>query len=247
MKRIGFAVLFLFLFSFDSQAGLRECFSFFKPAPPEISRTLRWNLFVTSRTLHEYAYNLHRDFSQSLNALKAEDTWIDLGAGKGQAAEDYFASRPYRQYAANVVLITYKLDRLFGIRKYDGKLRVLEGRLWEDIPVNEIPKAKLMTDVFGALSYTRDLSTALTKIFESLEKNGELYVYGTPYLTVIEKGDQTLNLEGLLKGITGLQVEGRYGGIKITKTADNILVPKMQLIHIDESKKPFFRRFRVID
>lgn len=245
-KHLLLAGLFLFAFSYESHAGLRECLSFFKPAS-EVSQTLRWNLFVTSRGLHEYSFNLHKDFTQSLSALKAEDTWIDLGAGKGQAAEDYFAAKPYHQYAANVVLVTYKLDRFFGIRKYDGKLRVLEGRLWEDIPSSEIPRAKLMTDVFGVISYTRDLSTALIKIFESLEKNGELYVYVTPYLTVIEKDNRVINLETFLKEVTGLQVEGRHGGLRITKKADKILVPKMQLIQIDESRKPFFRRFRLIN
>lgn len=248
MKRILAQVLLLLLFSIDSQAGLQECFNFFKPhSDVEVHKTIRWNLFVTGRRLQEYYHHLPKDFIQTLQALKATDTWIDLGAGKGFAAEDYFASKPYLQFAANVVLVTYKLDRFFGIRKYDGKLRVLEGKLWEDIPASEIPKAKLMTDVFGVLSYSRDLSSTLKKIFEHLEKDGELYVFGTPYLTVIEKNGKVINLESFLKEITGLQVEGRHGGLKITKTSEEIVIPKMQLIQIDETQKPFFRRFRVLD
>lgn len=208
-----------------------------------LSPVVKSNSFVTSRDLSEYRGGLHKGFKASLDSLKPQDTWIDLGAGKGNAATDYFKESANPLTKANVVLITYKLDRWFGIPKFKNKLSVMQGRLFEAIPALQIPKAKLITDFFGVLSYTRDLSRSLYLIFDRLEVGGELYIYSHNMNTVIDYHNKIYSLTDFLKQIEGLEVEGRHGILKITKLADDIQIPDLFLTRLNEDEKPAFRRF----
>lgn len=211
-----------------------------------VNKTVKKNSFVTGRSLGEYIQYLFEGFSTSLKNLKPTDHWIDLGAGKGYAAEEYIKSFGTAQSAANVTLITYKLDRWFGISKHQGKLDVLDGRLLENIPKGEIKKAKLMTDVFGVISYTRDLSRALDIIFDRLETGGELYVYSSNTHTLIKTADEVITLTQFLSTIPGLKVEGKWGTIRITKLAEEIEVPQLRLIRMNEETVPPSRTFEFL-
>lgn len=208
-----------------------------------LSSVVKTSSFVTSRNLSEYRGGLHPDFKASLDSLKPQNTWIDLGAGKGNAATDYLKESADPLTKANVVLITYKLDRWFGIPKFKNKLSVMQGRLFETIPALQIPKAKLISDYFGVLSYTRDLSRALYLIFDRLEVGGELYIHSHNMGVLIDYNNKIYSLTDFLKQIEGLEVEGRHGILKVTKLADDILIPDLTLTRLNEVVKPAFRRF----
>lgn len=208
-----------------------------------ISRAIKWNLFVTGRTLSEYRQGLHKDFNSSLQALKFNETWIDLGAGKGNAAIDYLKEITATHTSANVVLIAYKLDRWFNLPKFNNKLSVIEGRLFEEIPSVEIPKAKLITDYYGVLSYTRDLSRTLALVFDRLEVGGELYIHSLNSSTLIDFQNKVYSMTDFLKQIDGLRVEGTNGILKITKLREDVQFSELRLTRLIEEEIPAFRRF----
>ncbi len=203
------------------------------------------NSFFTGRGLGEYIQGLHSDFELSLNKLEPHQVWIDLGGGEGRAVEDYLKSKNLNLKSGKVVLITYKLGRWFGISNYQNRLQVFQSRLLEDIPVQEIPKAQLMTDFFGVLSYTLDLEKSLNIILNRLNLNGEIYIYSSHRHTLIESQKERLSLTEFLKRISGIQVEGQRGILKITKVSQQVSIPKLELIQLEEASKPPFRRFKI--
>lgn len=251
-KRVFAVLVFPFFVACPTYAGWFSCKEQLsvETAAGYVSKVIRRNSFIINRDLHDYARGFHPDFKKSLNSLKPTDTWIDLGGGKGLAIQDYIISRPRITDAAYTVLVTYKLGRLFGIPDYFGKIKLLEGRLFEDIPLREIPRAKLMTDYYGVLSYTRDPSKVLRMIFDRLEYGGELYLYTSNINTVVDDpngGPHVISFSTMLESISGIKVEGRYGILKITKISPEVLVPDLVLAKIDETSKPPFRRFRIIN
>lgn len=245
-KLILGAFLLAFFGLCQSYGAPRNCAQLIKPLEP-VSRAVKNNSFVTVRELFEYQYGLHSDFNVTLKKLSATDTWIDLGGGKGHAVEDYLKTQTSFVAAAQTVLVTYKLGRFFGIKKYGGKLMLLEGRLFEDIPLTEIPKAQLMTDFYGVISYTRDLTKSLNMIFDRLVLGGELYIHSSPMSTTIMAQGSPIGLQKFLELIPGIKVEGRAGVLKVTKLSDYVIVPKLKLVLIDEDILPAFRRFEVIE
>lgn len=208
-----------------------------------ISRAIKWNWFVTGRNLSDYRQGFHNDFTTSLQSLKANETWIDLGAGKGNAAIDYLKETTEPRLRANVLLIAYKLDRWFGIPKFNSKLSVIEGKLFEEIPSVQLPRATLITDFFGVLSYTRDLSRSLSLVFDRLEIGGELYVHTLNASTLIDFQNKVYSITDFLKSIDGIKVEGKFGILKITKMADDVQIPELRLTRLDEEVVPPFRRY----
>ncbi len=228
----------------QSYGAPRNCAQLVGQLEP-VSLAIKNNQFVTVRGLIEYQYGLHPDFKIKLKNLDANDTWIDLGGGKGNAVEDYIKAQSSAATTAQTVLITYKLGRFFGIKKYDGKLKLMDGRLLEDIPLQEIPKAKLMTDFYGVLSYTRDLTKSLNIILNRLILGGELYIHSSPMYTTIVTEAGPIGLEKFLESISGIRVEGRNGILKVTKTSEIFKVPELTLVRLDETTLPPFRRFEL--
>ncbi len=245
-KLILSAFLLAFFGLCQSYGAPRNCAQLIKPLE-QVSRAVKNNSFVTVRELIEYQYGLHSDFKVTLKNLRATDTWIDLGGGKGNAVEDYIKTHSSFAAAAQTVLITYKLGRFFGIKKYGGKLMLLEGRLFEDIPLTEIPKAQLMTDFYGVISYTRDLTKSLNMIFDRLTLGGELYIHSSPMSTTIMAQHSPIGLQKFLELIPGIKVDGRAGVLKVTKILEVVKVPELTLVRLDEETLPPFRRFEFIE
>lgn len=201
------------------------------------------NNFVTTRSLIEYKMKLHPDFSVELSRLGPEQTWMDLGGGRGIAVEQFLRDFPDPKRAPHVVLVSYRLGFLRRVPDFEGRFRVFKGRYWESIPQHEIPRVDLVTDVFGVLSYTHDLSLSLQKVFDSLIVGGHLFLHATDYITRIRDGSQVLGLTAFLSTIKGLEVEGQYGILKIKKTQEKILVPKLNLVGLENGERPAVRIF----
>ena len=244
-KRLFLAFVFPFFVLCQSYAVTRDCRKILLSDLPQVSRVVEKNSFQYGRGLSEYRHDLHKDFKSSLIKLKPTEIWIDVGGGRGNAIEDYLKSHDNLSSAAQTVLITYNLGRFFGIPKYKGKLKLLSGRLLEEIPVSEIPKAKLMTDYFGVISYTRDLTKALHIIFDRLLMSGELYIFSNNMFATIVTHEGPVSLTRFFQMIPGIKVEGEYGILKITKTSEEVVVPELELIRLDETTSPPHRRFRI--
>lgn len=208
-----------------------------------ISRIVEKNKFVTMRGIFDYRDMLGKEFSTSLESLKSDQLWVDLGAGKANAQVEFLKTFKDVDKAPWTVAIAYKLDRWFSPPKFSGKLQIREGA-FEAQDVTSWKKADLITDVFGVVSYTHDLHTTLQKAFDLMNVNGEFYIFMTYYSLSIHRGEARYGLIDFLKTIEGIKVEGKYGTIRITKTSPEVTVPSMILEkYVDDA--PPVRTFRV--
>ncbi len=243
---IFWQVLALVSFGASGSAAV-TCQLALKGARQEIQK----NKFITNRSLENYSSRLFPSFRQRMSELKPNDLWIDLGGGEGRAAEEYLQSKINPLEAAQVYLITYVgrrssiLKRKIEIPSFQGKLKVLEGRFFEEIPDQEIPQADMITDFYGVLSYTGDLSLTLRKIFRHLKLHGELYIHSSNMVTSIETSNGVMSLTSFLKSLSGLQVEGQDGILKITKEQEEIKVPPLSLLSSGLNPVGFHRRFQL--
>lgn len=217
--------------------GRLQCEHIFNDSQAPTERVLK-NKFVTNRGLWDYEVYLHPGFREKLKTLSSEQHWIDLGAGKAKAQSDFLGNFTDPRLAPKSTAVCFKLDRWFGVPHFQGKLEVKEG-MFEKHDTKSWAKADLISDFFGVLSYTRDMTTSLQKTFDLLKVGGELYLHSTNYVTGIRtaKGE-SLTLTEFLRTIEGLQVEGNYGNLKITKLQEEILIPEMELSKYKDDAPP---------
>lgn len=192
------------------------------------SDQLSQNLFSTNKGINEYGLYL-LDLKEELVKLRPEDHWIDLGAGQAKALYDYYES--LKGQAQTTAIVYVKPEKNY-IEQLPSNSKYLSGRFFEDIPEGEIARADLITDFYGVISYTHDLSGSLERAISLLKTNGILYIFNGYFKnTVIKKRSTTETLKyGIaeyLASIPGLIVEYQFNGrmvddespaIKITKT-----------------------------
>ena len=210
-----------------------------------ITATVEKNKYVTGRGLYDYLDMLHPDLKKRLPQLGPADVLMDLGTGKANALIEYLKSFADVSLAPHTIGIAYKLDRWFSPPKFNGKLQIIEGA-FESHDVASWKKVDVMLDVFGVVSYTHDMHGTLQRVFDLLKPGGEFYLHMTYYSLSIHRDGKSQSLTDFLKSIDGLEVDGTYGILKITKLKDVIEIPKMKLIRYSEEMPPF-RAFQIPD
>lgn len=161
---------------------------------------IKKNSFQTERGLAEYGKYFF-DLEHNLQNLGSQGHWIDLGAGRATAMKSYMANyrTPFQMTA-----IAYK--KIFGAKP--SRITYLTGKLFSEIPNNEIKKADIITDYYGVLSYTNTFVADLNKALGLLKNNGILYIYNGGGFDIIQvqtpKG--RLDLKSFLQSIPGLNV-----------------------------------------
>lgn len=239
LRHLILATALLSTFAFKAQAA-DLCAQVFTPEKaPYISERVAKNKFVTNRHFEEYARDLHPDFKNSIANLTANQHWIDLGAGKATAQIDFLKSFANKNQAPQATAVAFKLDRWFKPSSYEGKLKIEEGA-YETMPTPTWKKADIITDVYGVLSYTANLSQALQKTIDLLNLEGELYLLVSPYATQIKINNEHITLTQYLKSIEGLKVEEgtTTSQLKITKTKNNIQIPPLELFRYTDQAPP---------
>ncbi|MBI3557191.1 MAG: hypothetical protein HY074_13085 [Deltaproteobacteria bacterium] len=217
----------------------------------EMHEVLKEGRYENFRGLEDYRGLLGDWFLKHLYGLGRFARWIDMGAGHGRAQREYLADKS--NLAKNVVLgkaktlaVAYE-QPVFRDKAalYDSTLptpkrhQKLIGRFVEDIPDAELGKADLITDVYGALSYTDRLDEVLNKYLRILNDGGAIYFYTESLRTKIWRKDGTvLYLYEWLQTLQGLRVETDLRGYRITKTSPDAQVPQLKLIGGYASKPP---------
>ncbi|WP_413558677.1 hypothetical protein [Bdellovibrio sp. HCB209] len=220
-----------------AQSEAPKCAQVFQEQKLLITDRVAKNQFVTNRHLEDYARELHPDFKNSITKLSANQHWVDLGAGKALAQIDYIKSFDKNTDAAFVSAVAFKLDRWFSPKSYNGKLQVHEGA-FESQPTHTWKKADVVTDVYGVLSYTGNLSVSLQKTIDMMNTGGELYLLMTPYGTSVRSGETNIPFFDFVKSIPGLKIEGTASQVKITKTAETVIIPPLQLVRYKDEAPP---------
>lgn len=134
--------------------------------------------YILNRGYRSYAGILGPDFAA---AVRRARHWLDVGAGKAAAMREFWKTiRQLSGTLEDTPLMTAVGLRepwspaLARFKKACLSFRYLEGEI-ETIPGEKIGKADLITDVYGALSYTKFLDVTLQKYLDLLELGGELH------------------------------------------------------------------------
>ncbi len=146
--------------------------------------------YVTHRGLTSYEELLPSGFGKTLRELGPEDRWLDIGAGQGQAILDYYqleifesgqeAARPRSRGKARAVAVSIEDRRTDAWRERaailgSNRLRYLYSKRLSEYSDEELGSFRIVTDVYGGLSYTERLSSFMEKVLGVLEVNGDFY------------------------------------------------------------------------
>jgi hypothetical protein len=238
--------------------------------------------YVIDRSLLSYAFVLAAEFRLTLASLGPLDRWLDIGAGAGRAVLDYETSKydamltGHRGRKAKAVAMSIEDRRTprwheAAANLEPGQIRYLFGRRFREYSPGELGRFQLITDVVGAFSYTRDLSTFVKRALRSLDVNGTFYTVlqdvhsengsnrpyypGASYLTQIVKPDGSeLKICAWLKSISCVEVTCELKPnwpppievYRVRKTCEPVTVPALELAHFQAGTPPE-RRFRLAE
>lgn len=238
--------------------------------------------YVIDRSLLAYSSTLFPGFDRDLSALGPGDRWLDVGAGRGQAVLDYYTLRydamnregqERRGKKAQAVAMSIEDRRTpqwqqTAARLEANQIQYWHGRRLREYAAAELGKFRLISDVFGGFSYTRDLSLFMEKTLGTLEVNGSFYTTlidvqpdqsaqhsaprNSPFLTAIANADgSATKICSWLKGITCVAVtcavqsklETVIEVYRVHKICDDVTVPALSLVHYAAGTPPE-RRFQ---
>lgn len=77
----------------------------------------------------------------------------------------------------SVIALSKEIEREIPLAQYQGKLKILKGRFFEEVPNGELGRPDLILDSIGVMSYTAEPSKVLRKYLEVLKPDGEIYLY----------------------------------------------------------------------
>lgn|GEM_PF-5747605 len=218
----------------------------------KLNRRLAEEDFGSGRGLKEY-YQKFDSTGLKLELLELKDgeVWIDMGAGEGAKALLDFASR--KQYRGTGIGVTLKdppnraaLDAITAGTA--GRFRLVSGTPVEKLDLSSLPRARVITDLFGPFSYTLEVDRVLERYLSLLETGGALHLFYMPYANEIRPraGDgprqSMLTWFREIKGVEISESADPYV-IKIRKVSEHTVVPKIVLEHVFDFAPPV-RMFR---
>src|SRR5687767_4468742 len=133
--------------------------------------------YVTHRGLKSYEELLPSGFGKALRKLGPEDRWLDVGAGQGRAILDYYRLEDHggndgtqlvSRGKAQAVAVSIEDRRTEEWRERAAalggdRLRYLSSKRFGEYSNEELGKFRIITDVYGGLSYTERLSAFMEK------------------------------------------------------------------------------------
>ena len=236
--------------------------------------------YTTDRGLSQYAELLPSGFCDALRKLGSSDRWLDIGAGEGQAILDYYAPEGAAAPAekcrgsdprARAVAISIEDRRKDNWKQQaarlgDERIRYLSGKRLGQYSPEELGKFQVITDVYGGISYTEDLSQFLEKVLSLLEIGGVFYTMvqgvhledgkdkpSTWYLTeLVDAAGRDVKVCSWLKKIACVNVgcesksdwDAATELINIRKVCSDVSVPRMKLLKYEAGNPPG-RRFQL--
>lgn len=238
--------------------------------------------YVIDRSLLAYTATLFSGFDRELAALRPGDRWLDVGAGRGQAVLDYYTPRydamnregqEQRGKKAQAVAMSIEdrrtpLWQQTAARLEANQIQYWHGRRLREYPASELGKFRLITDVFGGFSYTRDLSLFMEKTLGALEVGGSFYTAlidvqpeqggqpsprrNSPFLTAIVNADGSARkvcawLKDISCAAVSCAVQSGLETVievyRVQKVCNNVTVPVLSLVHYEAGTPPE-RRFQ---
>jgi len=250
-----------FLFSSFSIAQIK-CEDLFAEDQMSTAINLQNNNYTQSRILSEYndffMFRRAKDLLQTLAGIRKGATWFDMGSGKNVALVKGLEQNP--QIRRGVGVSATRTEFALGDQRVPGRMKQMNGDYLENLVAsgrfkNQMGKVDLITDIFGPLSYSKNVVEVMQIYLNLLSKNGKLMtafqiargtVADVMHDEKIHPYNAMLTADGLfqhgllewLKSIPGIEVEmieqtavsedGKFEhtmGVRITKLQDNVIVP----------------------
>jgi SAM-dependent methyltransferase len=275
-------LIFTFFFSNSAQAHLCDR-AFFAQTQNEMQSMIEQtkkdlednDRFITRRSLRDYidVFQTQENpyyFQELLSNLPQSATWFDMGAGHGKALLDalFFSNHAHIK---NFVGVSYEAPKSESLSqassRHQGRFHYIETGFLENhwhknqlsesfAPWNN--KVDLITDYFGPMSYTFDLSKVLKIYLNLLKLNGrvllQLSFVKNPEKSLeqdlffnrsgAEESDFRSALEQIFENITGTQtkiemisrsdfngIERETFRIELKKVSHEFEVPLIKTLH----------------
>lgn len=201
-------------------------------------------------------------FIQDLNALGAHDRWIDVGAGpEFKAMSDYFYDKQLgTEGKAQLVPINVTSTITNGHVAVEAAAKFVadskaethaDGRTIEEYKKGEIKKAKLVTDVVAAISYSPHLPKVIEAEGDLLVEGGHLESVifeewaNDSCVSIVDQNGRKVDLLAYLNSIKGLKLvraqsehinNGTHGNqFSFERTSGEIVAPPLELISYENA------------
>ncbi len=245
----------------------------------EAPEFLTENWFTTNRNLNQYfkelvTGGLKDKLTSSVQPIK----WLDAGAGQAIAIRDTLKNKKFQSKIDKAYSVVYKkpndgqTDLNNDIELFKNKFMYIEGdyieNLFSEGKLKDLEgNLDIITDLFGPLTYTKDLSKVVEIYLKLLKKGGELEfniglmnTSGNPwlYLQFIDSNGKKINnaeevLQEWFSKIKGVEIiKQDISGFNdysinflIRKISDNIEIPKFIFESYDDLLVPPFRTFKL--
>lgn len=211
------------------------------------------NSFPVERDLSHYKHAFP-ELAERLATFPSDGIWMDMGAGEARAMLSYLAELKsavgvgQRQLLAIGASIpeNNENDIRLAQREDRGRFYYIESYI-EKLEFADLPKADLITDVYGPLSYSSSLSQILLRYIAQLKVGGDLFILADPSNTLIRhpEKDGLLDLLDYLRLVKGVRVVeahdlGKGVSIHIQRTEGEIVVPAVRLKAAESTIPPQF-------
>ncbi len=227
--------------------------------------------YFNLRTFDHYTHMAPHGLRDSVRRLGPNGVFLDIGFGQGDAIRSAYLELEREGLP---------LPRFFGVstdplpqrpliheflRSAGDRVQLIPNHTVEELRSGEVPPVDVATDMYGAISYTRDLSLTLTRELELLRpETGELFLFMglespqdsggySPATVILDQRGQKVRIDDYLRSIQGIEVVtanvGIFGGIitlrgRIRRTTGPIVVPPLELVKY-YSDSPPLREFRI--
>lgn len=197
---------------------------------------------IRSRPLRFYGQVFGDVFVQLVSAMSRSETWIDVGAGTGAALAGYAQWRPE---GATLVAVDLADDASNAANRLPpGRMRVVKGDVTR---VRGLGKARLVTDVFAAMSYGDAPDRVIRRYGDLLEPGGQAMIFLEERRNVIlsRDGRTSENLLDYLRRVEGftfsdadVRVFDQGTAVLLRRTGGPVKAPRLELVEFNDGGPP---------
>ncbi len=218
------------------------------------SGMVRNSNFTHDRDLDSYLFQFGAPFEQALKARSdgKPQVWIDLGAGEAHALRGFLAAhagtREHGKWQGVGVGVEAPKDAF-----YEQDLAAIHERggadafhyrtgFFANIPDAELPKADLITDYYGVLSYTDSFSRDFERSLALLKPGGKMILIMERPSFELKVGGKNVLFSDYVKQIGGVDMEPHDKTtvtFTIVRNEEPLRVPELTLTKLTSAKPPY--------
>lgn len=226
----------------------------------DLQRALQEFDTVTSESLYTKDRSLFGDksyesgflssFKSALMSLKSDQVWLDSGAGKfGPIVQYYSNGGQARTIGVTIEASSKEANIVYLQKKYPQKFTALLGKPTESYSAAELPKVDLITDFYGAFSYSPHVDKVMQHYLTVLNTGGRIDMYYSNQYNRVQVNGVRLELLDWISTIQGISyravhIPGGAVAITIIKQNDKVSVPPLVLADY-KNDLPASRRYRI--